>query len=80
MVPPMRDPMQVQEGTAIYKFAANDAESAARVMRGLLQDEDWLNGVAVRARSLAAGQFNRDLLASRLEEVLTRAARGDKAA
>ena len=28
MVPPMRDPMQVQKGTAIYKFAANDAESA----------------------------------------------------
>ena len=24
----MRDPMQVQKGTAIYKFAANDAESA----------------------------------------------------
>jgi glycosyltransferase involved in cell wall biosynthesis len=63
-----------------FIFPSNDAESAARVMRGLLQDEDWLNGVAVRARSLAAGQFNRDLLASRLEEVLTRAARGDKAA
>jgi len=26
--PKVRDPMQVQEGTAIYKFAANDAESA----------------------------------------------------
>ena len=50
----------------------DDLASAARQLVEALRDEHWLDAVPARARQLAQSQFERGLLASRLEQVLTR--------
>ena len=51
----------------------DDLASAARWLVGALRDEPWLRSVPERARLLAQSQFERGLLASRLEKVLVTA-------
>jgi glycosyltransferase involved in cell wall biosynthesis len=51
---------------------SEDLASAARQLVEALRDEHWLGAVPARARQLAQSQFERGLLASRLEQVLTR--------
>jgi glycosyltransferase involved in cell wall biosynthesis len=51
---------------------SEDLASAARQLVETLHDEHWLGAVPARARQLAQSQFERGLLASRLEQVLTR--------
>jgi len=48
----------------------DNPERAATQLHEKLTNIAWLEGVRERAKELAEGQFNRDLLAKRLEEVL----------
>jgi len=50
-----------------------DLAAAARQLVDALRDEPWLRAVPERARGLAQSQFERGLLASRLERVLVAA-------
>ena len=52
---------------------SDDQELAAYQLYVKLRDFAWLSGVNQRAKKLAAGEFNRDLLAKKLEDVLIRA-------
>lgn len=52
----------------------DDTAAAARQIVEVLANDEWLANVPPRARRLAEGRFNRDMLASELESVLTSAA------
>ncbi|MFM6006965.1 MAG: glycosyltransferase, partial [Sphaerospermopsis kisseleviana] len=43
---------------------------AAKQLLSALYDTQWLDGVPERSRILAEGRFNRDHLATQLEEIL----------
>jgi glycosyltransferase involved in cell wall biosynthesis len=48
----------------------DDVRKAAEQLVAALHDDDWLDGVPTRARQLAESEFERGLLAARLERVL----------
>lgn len=65
-----------EEAGVGIRLNPDDVGAAAREMARALNDEGWLAAVPTRARTLAAGRFNRDNLARELETVLTRVGSG----
>lgn len=59
-------------------MSSTDPEEAAACLQGYARNSAWLEGAAIRAKSLANGRFNRDTLASQLEQCLTLAAARDQ--
>lgn len=50
----------------------NDPVEAANLLWRFARDKNWLEGASSRAQRLAAGRFNRDVLARQLEDCLTK--------
>ena len=55
-----------------FAMSDTDADAAAQELHQRISDKAWLEGVPERAKKLAEGEFDRDLLGARLEEVLKR--------
>lgn len=63
----------VEHGIGVILDSEDHAKAAKQLVE-ILNDAQWLAGVAARSRVLAEGDFSRDVLAKRLLTVLTNAA------